>query len=259
MAERKTLSKKTRFEVFKRDAFTCQYCGSKAPDVILVVDHVKPVAAGGDNDLMNLITSCQACNAGKGARELSDMTVLEKQRKQLEELNERREQLEMMIEWREGLNRINETALAAINDRLNERTGYTLNEHGMQKARKWLRQYGLAEVLEALEIAFDQYAEWKDGQITSESWNIAWNKIPRIINVRKSERNKPYLRDLFYIRGILRNRLNYVNERVVLDLLERAYLAGASIENLKDFAKSVRSWSRFEQEIIDFLEENEKP
>ena len=39
MAERKPLSKKIRFEVFKRDAFTCQYCGQMAPDVLLEVDH----------------------------------------------------------------------------------------------------------------------------------------------------------------------------------------------------------------------------
>lgn len=62
---RKGLSKKIRFEVFKRDQFTCQYCGKKAPDVILHVDHIQPVSKGGTNDLLNLITSCQDCNLGK--------------------------------------------------------------------------------------------------------------------------------------------------------------------------------------------------
>ena len=33
MAERKQVSKKIRFEFFKRDNFTCQYCGRKAPQV----------------------------------------------------------------------------------------------------------------------------------------------------------------------------------------------------------------------------------
>lgn len=42
--KRKSLSKKTRFEVFKRDSFTCQYCGRSAPEVVLQVDHIKPVA-----------------------------------------------------------------------------------------------------------------------------------------------------------------------------------------------------------------------
>lgn len=35
MAKRKTVSNELRFEVFKRDKFTCQYCGRKAPDVVL--------------------------------------------------------------------------------------------------------------------------------------------------------------------------------------------------------------------------------
>jgi len=36
MTERKTISKKIRFEVFKRDSFTCQYCGKSAPEIILL-------------------------------------------------------------------------------------------------------------------------------------------------------------------------------------------------------------------------------
>ena len=37
--KRKSISKKARFEVFKRDSFTCQYCGRTAPDVVLHLDH----------------------------------------------------------------------------------------------------------------------------------------------------------------------------------------------------------------------------
>ena len=47
MAKRKPISKKLRFEVFKRDSFTCQYCGKSAPDVVLHIDHIKPVKEGG--------------------------------------------------------------------------------------------------------------------------------------------------------------------------------------------------------------------
>ena len=65
MTQRKSLTKKVRFEVFKRDSFICQYCGSKAPDVILEVDHLNPVKEGGSNDIMNLVTSCFSCNRGK--------------------------------------------------------------------------------------------------------------------------------------------------------------------------------------------------
>lgn len=54
---RKALSKKLRFEVFKRDSFTCQYCGDKAPDIILECDHIIPVAVGDLDDNYMLTAS----------------------------------------------------------------------------------------------------------------------------------------------------------------------------------------------------------
>lgn len=69
--DRKTISPKVRFEIFKRDLFKCQYCGRTPPHVILNVDHVIPVAEGGDNNKLNLVTSCKDCNTGKGAISLS--------------------------------------------------------------------------------------------------------------------------------------------------------------------------------------------
>lgn len=70
---RKTLTKTVRFEVFKRDAFTCVYCGAHPPAVILHVDHIHPVSKGGTNDVDNLVTSCCDCNQGKSARLLSSV------------------------------------------------------------------------------------------------------------------------------------------------------------------------------------------
>ena len=70
MTERMSLSKSKRFSIFTRDQFTCQYCGQRPPEVILEIDHINPVANGGDNDDLNLITSCYDCNRGKGAKEI---------------------------------------------------------------------------------------------------------------------------------------------------------------------------------------------
>lgn len=72
---RKSTGKRLRFEVFKRDSFTCQYCGAQPPDVVLVVDHIHPVSAGGDNDPTNLITACEACNQGKADKPLGDRII----------------------------------------------------------------------------------------------------------------------------------------------------------------------------------------
>lgn len=70
---RRPTGKRLRFEVFKRDYFTCRYCGAQPPDVVLVVDHVVPVVEGGTSDIANLMTACEACNQGKGGRSLGDV------------------------------------------------------------------------------------------------------------------------------------------------------------------------------------------
>lgn len=74
MAKRKSTGKRLRFEIFKRDNFTCQYCGVQPPDVVLVIDHITPISAGGDSDPMNLITACETCNQGKAARVLGNVS-----------------------------------------------------------------------------------------------------------------------------------------------------------------------------------------
>lgn len=61
------VSKRTRFEVLKRDNYTCRYCGGSAPDVVLTVDHVTPVTLGGTDKPENLVAACRDCNAGKAS------------------------------------------------------------------------------------------------------------------------------------------------------------------------------------------------
>ena|ERR1035437_5902491 len=73
MTERKPLTKRIRFDVFKRDRFCCQYCGATPPAVILEVDHVIPVAEGGKNQIDNLVTACFDCNRGKSDKLLSEV------------------------------------------------------------------------------------------------------------------------------------------------------------------------------------------
>jgi len=66
-----SVSKSVRFEIFARDAFTCQYCGRRPPEVVLELDHIHPRAKGGSDDLTNLITACWDCNRGKSAKVIS--------------------------------------------------------------------------------------------------------------------------------------------------------------------------------------------
>lgn len=68
MSTRRSVPPVVRFEVFQRDGFRCIYCGASKEETKLVVDHVIPVRDGGTNDIGNLATACQPCNAGKSAR-----------------------------------------------------------------------------------------------------------------------------------------------------------------------------------------------
>ena len=67
-SERKPISSSLRVKILHRDNFTCQYCGRKAPDVILHIDHKLPVSKGGTNDEDNLWVLCEECNLGKSNR-----------------------------------------------------------------------------------------------------------------------------------------------------------------------------------------------
>lgn len=183
MAKRKAISKKTRFEVFKRDKFTCQYCGKMAPDVVLEVDHIKPVAEGGTNSLMNLVTACRDCNRGKGKTELSDESELKKQQAQLAELAERREQAKMMIEWRSELTDIYRMQAQSIDAYISAVSDWACSEHGISDLMKLIGRFSYTEVYDAVEIAFSYYYKGTDA-----SWNKAFNKIGGICYNRRKQK-----------------------------------------------------------------------
>lgn len=69
MGIRKSIGDKLRFDVLRRDRFTCQYCGESAPNVILELDHRLAHSKGGSDKEENLVTSCRECNRGKGDRD----------------------------------------------------------------------------------------------------------------------------------------------------------------------------------------------
>ena len=57
----------TRFNLFLRDEFCCQYCGSKGD---LTFDHVIPRARGGVTSWENVVAACSRCNLKKGSKHL---------------------------------------------------------------------------------------------------------------------------------------------------------------------------------------------
>ena len=58
----------TRFNVFLRDRFGCQYCGDQFPTQELTFDHVIPRSRGGHTLWTNVVTACSSCNLEKSNR-----------------------------------------------------------------------------------------------------------------------------------------------------------------------------------------------
>lgn len=256
---RTAISKRTRFEVFKRDKFTCQYCGRSAPAIVLQVDHIQPCAKDGDSDILNLVTACQDCNTGKSDKLLSDDSALQKRKHQLDELQERREQLDMMVEWQGSLIDLDITTTEECCDLWARLVApYTVTEFGKVAMGKLVRTHGMGEVCECMRISANQYVvRSADGTIVRESVLKAFDYIGRIARNRKRIQERPYLEDLYRIRSLAKGKCYYFNDWEALALLEKAYLAGYDINRLRSIALGVRTWSDWRAEMEDLLSGSE--
>jgi len=97
------ITKRTRFEVFKRDGFKCAYCGASPPSAILEIDHIDPKSCGGKDDINNLITACYECNRGKSNVPLSKVPT-----RLIENLQTLKEKEEQIKEYRKYIKKIEE-------------------------------------------------------------------------------------------------------------------------------------------------------
>lgn len=252
---RKPISQKTRFEVFKRDKFTCQYCGKRAPDVVLHCDHIEPVAAGGKGDILNLITACVDCNAGKGARKLTDGSAVEKQQRQLADLEERRQQLEMMLKWRAGLANEGDRKVDALAEEIRVHMGVGLNDFGRKLAKQWLKKYDFTDLLDAVADVAERREIFKDPEAQRVETDRAINQIPKTAGWAKTCRERPQVRRFYYIRGILNRRLSYVNQWECIQLMEKAFVLGIDVDWMEMCAKELTSWTQWREAIEGAIRE----
>ncbi|MEM6817227.1 MAG: HNH endonuclease [Pseudomonadota bacterium] len=158
---RKAISKTLRFEVFKRDEFTCQYCGAKPPSVVLECDHIVPVKEGGTNDIDNLTTSCFDCNRGKGSRNLTN--VPETLASKAERVRERELQLaeysKIISDRRERID-VDAWRVAALYcehfDKVEDDGCHYINRKHLSSIKRFLRELSAEDLMEAMEIAIAQ-------------------------------------------------------------------------------------------------------
>lgn len=237
-----SIGQRVRFEVFKRDRFTCQYCGRKAPDVILHADHVTPRAAGGGDDILNLVTSCRECNLGKSDRLLSDQADIEVRRKAMEELEERRSQLEMLRDWHVSLSTLDEQAAQMLWDVWCSVAVVSRQMDDGEKSSlmQLLKKYSFDEVVGGMRTACSK----------RHSGDIAFAAIGKFCRLARMEKDDPADCRRRYILGILRNRLNYVNLGTAANAITDSINRGVCVEYIEQCAKAVTSWTQF-RNILD--------
>ncbi len=169
------ISKKIRFEVFKRDGFKCQYCGKTPPEVTLEIDHIKPKYKKGSDDINNLITACFDCNRGKKHIELDRLpnTLINN----IEIIKEKELQYK---EYQKILAKINKRIELEI---LQVEEVYTNNfpRYGFSETfkissvKKFINTIGLRETLDSMYIACAKINDCN--KVLKYFCGICWNKI----------------------------------------------------------------------------------
>ena len=250
MNKRKGISKMLRMEVFKRDSFTCQYCGSKAPECILHIDHIKPVSKGGTNDIFNLITSCISCNLGKSNKELSDDTVIIKQRNQLEELQKRREQLDVLYEWQCGMKEIDNNKNQKAVKYLEGSFGIELTEYAKTELFKIVSKFDFRDVLDSIDIAADQYL---DAETSENNIRFAFDKIKGICKNKKTEKENPFLADCRHVSNIANKKYSYYDRGKGMYMINKALSNGFCKSALILMINKYRSFSEFYDQLYECL------
>lgn len=175
MAKRDALGKKLRFEIFKRDSFTCGYCGKTPPDAILEVDHIKPVSKGGTDDMNNLITSCFDCNRGKRNIELKQVPPTLNEN--LEIIKEKEDQYN---EYQKLLKRINSRInreIEKVNIRYTEfYDGWEFSESFKAGTVKmFIKKLGFNEVMDAIDITGSKIKDCRHA--TKYFCGVCWSKV----------------------------------------------------------------------------------
>jgi hypothetical protein len=241
-----------RFEIFKRDLFACQYCGRKAPEVILHVDHITPKSAGGDDDILNLVTSCADCNLGKSDKLLSQHQEIERRRESMEALEQRRQQLAMMRDWHLSLASLDIQAADMLWGVWCSITG--LSDECSDEFRaalvQLLKKYSFDEVASAMNLAAQKHLA--PSTVThANGGGVAFAHVAKYCRIARINAEDPVDGRRRYIIGILRNRLSYINTASAASLITDAISCGVDIDYVESAAKQSSSWTQFRNTICD--------
>ena len=176
MGKRKSLGKKVRFDVFKRDEFSCQYCGRTTPAVTLEIDHVIPVSEGGSDELHNLITACFDCNRGKGAEMLEKVPETIAKRSEIE--REREDQVKAYERMLKNRKRRLNKSVNAVEAQFQEffpNKGFT--PAFKSSVKTFVERLSETEVCDAMAYSAGRITTDSPDRVTAYFCGVCWSKI----------------------------------------------------------------------------------
>lgn len=164
-----------RFKVLMRDDFKCRYCGIKAGEKELEVDHIIPKSRGGSNNLENLVTSCFECNRGKRDKSLiADAPEVEIS-----------EQTKLAIEAYKKKVQEDDASRVYINYFLqNAPHKHELNGHELRMFKEFNKRFHPKIIFEAIDIAIEKYIP---ETATDKDYYLAIKKIGGISHNKMME------------------------------------------------------------------------
>lgn len=181
MAKRQPISKKIRFNVFKRDRFTCQYCGNKPPNIVLEIDHVIPVSKNGDNSELNLLTSCFDCNRGKSNRSLKDIpeSIENNLKREVEASNQLKELNKFLTKKKRESDKIIKELLIYWFDNFNDSNKLlqNLSKKRSHSINIFLKRIPKIKIKEGMDLAISQCEENSEYNLWKYFCGIIWNWI----------------------------------------------------------------------------------
>ena len=171
--KRTALSKKVRFEIFKRDNFTCAYCGTKPPNTVLEVDHILPVSKGGKNLMENLITSCFDCNRGKSNVSLQNIPSTLEDKALIAAA--KAEQYKAYLKHIKVIEKLTAESVDMVEAAYNEfYPDYYFKPKFRNDIKMFIDKIGITAVCEAMRISCSKLDE---NQSLKYFCGICWNKI----------------------------------------------------------------------------------
>lgn len=236
--KRRTIGKRLRFEVLKRDRFTCQYCGRSSDDgTELHVDHIVPVSSGGTNTTENLTTACIDCNLGKSNISLEKEHSAHVSSRQIIQTRNR---LAEIISAADQVFDMESGIFDDIERHIRSVTGkeFWLSRDREIAARTLLQKYDLQKIFCTIILI-------------SETYKCPFELFDKLGGALFNHSNptKSYSIHAYYCKKVLNNRLFYTNDRMCMKLVDQLIGIGGDPQWARGLAKEARSWTDFRDTI----------